>query len=124
LIQTEADFKRKLEKQLQFETLLFEISAGFVNLPTDQIDSKIEDALRRICERLGLDLSSLWHWSDSRPYFLMVTHLHSPPEGPLRPEGIDAQEAFPLLWCGPLIDLISGYVMFDWMSVQEMTCLL
>jgi PAS domain S-box-containing protein len=95
LEQTEADFKHKLEERLRFETLLFEISAGFVNLPTDQIDSEIEDAQRRICECLGLDLSSLWQWSDSRPHFLTVTHLHSPPEGPLRPEGIDAREAFP-----------------------------
>ncbi|MGD9382988.1 MAG: sigma 54-interacting transcriptional regulator [Desulfobacterales bacterium] len=59
------------------------------------MDSEIEDAQRRICECLGLDLSSLWQWSDSRPHFLTVTHLHSPPEGPLRPEGIDAREAFP-----------------------------
>ncbi|MFA9476391.1 MAG: sigma 54-interacting transcriptional regulator, partial [Filomicrobium sp.] len=29
------------------------------------------------------------------PHFMTVTHLHSPPEGPSRPEGIDAQEAFP-----------------------------
>ena len=93
--QTEADLKHKLEERLRFETLLFEISAGFVNLPTDQIDSEIEDAQRRICECLGLDLSALWQWSDDRPRFMTVTHLHSPPEGPLRPEGIDAREAFP-----------------------------
>jgi len=26
---------------------------------------------------------------------MTVTHLHSPPEGPERPEGIDARQAFP-----------------------------
>ncbi len=75
--------------------MLAGISARFVNLPTDQIDNEIEDAQRRICECLGLDLSALWQWSDENPRFLTVTHLHSSPEGPSRPEGINAQEAFP-----------------------------
>ena len=75
--------------------MLAGISARFVNLPTDQIDNEIEDAQRRICECLGLDLSALWQWSDENPRFLTVTHLHSLPEGPSRPEGINAQEAFP-----------------------------
>jgi formate hydrogenlyase transcriptional activator len=95
LEQTEADVRHKLEERLQFETLLTEISAHFVNLPTDQIDDHIKDAQRRICECLGLDLSSLWQWSDEKPRFLTVTHLHSPPDGPLRPDRIDAQESFP-----------------------------
>ncbi len=93
--QTEAEVRHKLEERLQFETLLTEISAYFVNLPTDQIDGHIKDAQRRICECLGLDLSSLWQWSDEKPRFLTVTHLHSPPDGPSRPERIDAQESFP-----------------------------
>jgi hypothetical protein len=95
LEQAEADTRHELEERLRFETLLIEISARFVNLPTDQIDGEIEDAQRRICECLGLDLSALWQWSGERPRYLTVTHLHSPPEGPSRPEGIDAQEAFP-----------------------------
>ena len=72
-----------------------EISARFVNLPADQIDGAIEDAQRRICECLGLDLSALWQWTDETPRFLTVTHFHGPPEGPSRPEGIDSREAFP-----------------------------
>ncbi|MFC1788972.1 sigma 54-interacting transcriptional regulator [Thermodesulfobacteriota bacterium] len=95
LKQTDTDLRHELEERLRFETMLAEISARFVNLPTDQIDGEIEDAQRRICECLGLDLSSLWQWADETPRFFTVTHLHSPPEGPSRPEGIDAQEAFP-----------------------------
>ncbi|MBW1754192.1 MAG: hypothetical protein JRJ46_14085 [Deltaproteobacteria bacterium] len=102
----EADLRDKLEERLRFETLLVEISARFVNLPTDQIDGEIEDAQRRICECLGLDLSALWQWSDERLPFMTVTHLHSPPEGPARPEGIDAQEAFPL--CEPEFQEFGG----------------
>ena len=93
--QPETDLSCKLEERLRFETLLFEISARFINLSADQIDGEIEDAQRRICECLGLDMSSLWQWSDERPHFLTATHLYSPPEGPSRPEGIDANEAFP-----------------------------
>lgn len=84
-----------LEEQLRFETLLSEISARYINLPVDQIDAGIEDDQRRICEYLGLDLSALWQWSDDSPRFMTLTHLYSLPEGPSRPEGIDAQESFP-----------------------------
>ena len=50
----------EIDKQLRFETLLAEISTLFINLPADQIDGKIEDAQRRICEFLDLDRSTLW----------------------------------------------------------------
>jgi PAS domain S-box-containing protein len=49
-----------LEERLAFEELLAEISALFVNLPAERIDSEIEAAQRRICELLDLDRSSLW----------------------------------------------------------------
>lgn len=89
------DIGHNLEEQLRFETLLSEISARYINLPVDQIDAGIEDDQRRICEYLGLDLSALWQWSDDSPRFMTLTHLYSLPEGPSRPEGIDAQESFP-----------------------------
>ena len=47
----------------RFEAMLVEISSKFVNLPANEVDQEIEDAQRRICECLGLDLSSLWQWS-------------------------------------------------------------
>ena len=86
-----------LQGRQRFESLLVDISARFVNLPAERIDSEIEDAQRRVCECLGLDLSALWQWSSvNTPHFLSLTHLHSPPEGPSRPEEpIDAQEVFP-----------------------------
>lgn len=87
--------EKQHEERLRFENLLVQISARFVNLPADRIDAEIEDAQRLICECLGIDLSALWQWSDEAPHFLTVTHLHAPPGGPDRPEGIDAKEAFP-----------------------------
>jgi formate hydrogenlyase transcriptional activator len=85
----------RLASLRRFESLVVDISTNFVNLPSDQIDAQIEDAQRRICECLDIDLSALWQWSDSAPHIMTVTHMHSPPEGPERPEGIDAREAFP-----------------------------
>ncbi len=91
----EKELHRKLKERLRFETLLAEVSARFVNLPAERIDEEIEDAQRRVCDCLGLDLSALWQWSDETPRFFTLTHLYSPPEGPSRPEQIDAEEAFP-----------------------------
>jgi len=87
----------KAGKHHHFEALLTEISARFVNLPVEQIDGTIEDAQREICECLGVDLSALWQWTDTKPRILTLTHLFSPPPplGPERPDGINAEEAFP-----------------------------
>lgn len=62
-------------EQLSFERLLAEISGSFVNLPADQVDGEMEDAQRRVCECLGLDLSVLWEWSQETPRILTLTHL-------------------------------------------------
>ena len=59
--------RTELEERLRFETLLAEISARFVNLPADRIDSEIEDAQRRICEFLDLDRSSLGQVPEREP---------------------------------------------------------
>jgi PAS domain S-box-containing protein len=93
----EADLVKELEERLQFETLLADISARFVNLPVDQIDGEIEEAQRSVCECLRLDLSSLWQLSAENPRLLALSHLYRPLGGPPIPEPMDAQEYFP--WC-------------------------
>lgn len=89
------DLQHELEERLRFETLLTVISTHFINLPADRIDSEIEVAQGLVCKHLGLDFSVLWQWSDETPQFLILTHLYAPPEGPSRPERINAQESFP-----------------------------
>lgn len=42
-----------------FERLLADLSAGFVNLPTDRIDAAVTDALQRIAELLDVDRANL-----------------------------------------------------------------
>jgi len=95
MTKSEIDLRRELEERLRFETLLTDISTRFINLPAEQIDGGIEDAQRRVCKCLGLDLSALWQWSTESQRFLELTHLYSPPEGPSRPERIVAEESFP-----------------------------
>ena len=89
--------EENLTERLKFETLLSDLSAEFIDLHADQMDSKIENAQRRVCECLGLDLSSLWQWSVDSPHSLTLTHYYRPLGGPPLPERMNANEHFP--WC-------------------------
>jgi hypothetical protein len=75
-----------LEERLQFELLIADLSSEFVNLSSCDVDRKIEDAQRRVCECLGLDLSALWQWSPETPSVLTLTHVYRSVEGPPPPE--------------------------------------
>ena len=90
-----ADSDQELRQRLTFETLLSDISTQFINLSIDHIDNSIENAQRRICECLGFDTSTLWQWSAEKPGLLLLTHMHSPPDGPECPIQMDAEQAFP-----------------------------
>jgi len=53
----------QLEDRLKFEALLSLISAKFVNLSAQQVDSEIENALRQIVQFLNLDRSVITQFS-------------------------------------------------------------
>ena len=84
-----------LKTQLQFETLLSEISTGFINLPAEKIDSAIKEAQARVCEGLDLDLSALWQVSHENPDLIYLTHLYRRFEGPPLPDQMDGKDYFP-----------------------------
>jgi formate hydrogenlyase transcriptional activator len=63
-----------------FESLLLELSVRFVHLPADRVDIEIEDSLRRVCDLLGIDRSSLWHGSHETPDKWRLTHLFQHPD--------------------------------------------
>ena len=86
--------EESLEERLKFESLLAHLSARFVNLPADQIDSEIENAQRRICELLDIDRSTLWQVSEKEPGSMLLTHLLQPPEIQRPAERMNAREAF------------------------------
>jgi formate hydrogenlyase transcriptional activator len=84
-----------LETWLRFEALLADLSARFVNLPAGEVDTAIEDAQRRVCEFLDLDISLLWQISPDHPGTMFLTHRHLPPGFKPVPEVWDAKESFP-----------------------------
>ena len=92
---TPAHPRRSLEGRLRFETLLADLSARFVNLPSATVNTAIEDAQRRVCECLDLDISLLWQISPDHPGSMIVTHRHLPPGIPPLPEVFDCKESFP-----------------------------
>ena len=74
---TDVSERRRLvadpDERLRFETVLSDLSARFINLPADQVDSEIEAALRRLVEILGLDRSTLFQLAEDEKT-LVVTH--------------------------------------------------
>jgi PAS domain S-box-containing protein len=79
---------------LAFETLLSDLSSRFINLPPAEVDHEIEDALRRMCEHLGIDLALLWQWSVAAPEVIVPTHVYSTRED-LRPSEPMRAEDYP-----------------------------
>jgi PAS domain S-box-containing protein len=75
--------------------LIAELSSKFIHLSASEVDREIEDAQRRVCECLGLDISSLWQWMPEQPDTLIMTHLYRRLPGPATPERFDAKEYFP-----------------------------
>ena len=63
------------QERLRFEELLANLSSKFVNLPPAEVDHEIEDALRRVCERIGIDFAVLWQWSADDPDVIAPTHF-------------------------------------------------
>ena len=94
---------RKLAEQesrerLEFETLIADLSSRFINLPAGDVDREIEDAQRRVCEVLGIDLSALWQGTATDGTPLTLTHFYAAEEGLLPPlRGMSAEELFPWL---------------------------
>jgi len=72
------------ESGLEFETLLADLSSRFVHVKPGEVDREIEDALRRVCEFVGIDLAVLWQWTSTAPGDVVPTHAYCIDES-LRP---------------------------------------
>ena len=75
--------------------LLADICAQFVNVPPDDLDSKIENAERLICESLGVDHSSVWQVSENDPDQFVMTHAYRDPKLKPLPSRPVLKEYFP-----------------------------
>jgi PAS domain S-box-containing protein len=67
-----------LDEQYRFEKLLVDLSAGYVNLPADQVDAQIEETQRRLVEFLGVDRCSFGEFAEEKKE-LRVTHSYVVP---------------------------------------------
>src|SRR5271157_82862 len=87
--------EKALLERLRFETLLAEISARFVSLPTDRIDDEIEDIQRRVCKFFEFDRSTLWQFLEMDPEArLLLTHRYEVSEMRV-PTPLYARDLFP-----------------------------
>ena len=73
-----------IEKQLEFERLIAELSHKFINLPSEQVIEVIRDALRRIGETLNADRASFWRMQpDGQPLVPITWHGPGVPTNPV-----------------------------------------
>src|SRR5437764_6126202 len=64
-----------VQARLLFEALLVELSATFVNVPANQVDSQIESALQRLVLFLGVDRGGLAELLVAQKQ-LVITHTY------------------------------------------------
>ena len=97
MTQEDASLREEFEEQLQFEMLLTEISARFINLPAEQVESEIQDSLRRICESLQFDRSTVWQISERNRSDAPLTHMfqYLDADSPPMPQRLAAMDSVP-----------------------------
>jgi PAS domain S-box-containing protein len=81
-------------KRQEFERLIAELSARFVNLEAAQIDEAIVEAERCIAQALELDRASLFQLSEDSNDFVL-THYWVAPGGRQPPSYVSARDHFP-----------------------------
>jgi formate hydrogenlyase transcriptional activator len=87
--------EKSLKERLEFETMLADLSSQFVNLPSGEIDAKIQETQRLVCALFDLDRSTLWQTVEREPDTVLLTHIHQPPGSRPAPERMDSRDFFP-----------------------------
>jgi formate hydrogenlyase transcriptional activator len=90
----ESEHFQAIEKRLQFERLVSEVSARFVNLRSDEVNTAIQDTARRMGEALGLDRVWLLEFSPTDDDSVLM-HSWSHAEAPAMPTPVSVKEQFP-----------------------------
>jgi formate hydrogenlyase transcriptional activator len=83
----------QIEERLRFEGLLSDLSAGFVNLPPEKVDSQINKGLRSITEFFEADRCSIGLFCDDGTTLALAFEYHSEDAEP-SPEYM-SKEQFP-----------------------------
>jgi PAS domain S-box-containing protein len=80
--------EQALGERLRFERLLSDVSARFVNIPPDRVDSEIEHSLRQTLEFFRVDRCGLLQILRSKNSF-QITHVASSDDTPPVPVGVE-----------------------------------
>jgi DNA-binding CsgD family transcriptional regulator len=72
------------QERSRFETFLADLSATFISIPADQVDSQIVVGLRQIVEFLGIDRSGFGELV-ARKNTIVITHSYEVPGVPATP---------------------------------------
>jgi formate hydrogenlyase transcriptional activator len=86
--------RRTVEKQLEFERLIAELSVKFVNLPSDQLIETVKDDLRKIGETLEVDRCTFFRLRGGDLPLVPIALWHYPGVGP-SPVVTSPTERFP-----------------------------
>jgi PAS domain S-box-containing protein len=87
------DMQAAVEDRIEFERLVGELGAEFINLRADDVDRVIEDALGRLVRALGLDRSALFQIEEGGDF--VHTHQWTRPGWAPTRQRISAREQFP-----------------------------
>jgi PAS domain S-box-containing protein len=95
-----------VEEQLEFERLVGDLSAKFINLPVDQVDDAMRDALQQIGEALDIDRCTFFRiQSDGTAVAPIGWQRHGIPPAPAP---IRIQEQFPWVYETVMAGAIGG----------------
>src|SRR3954470_15493372 len=88
-VPVDRDIREQLEERLQFERLLTDLSATFVNVAADRVDAKIEQALEHLVDFLGVQRSSCGQFSEDNRAILVTHSFVAPGYPPFPPMILD-----------------------------------
>ncbi len=94
-VQIESDIKKNHAERIQFEKLLSDLFASFVNIPADKIDNRVEEVLKQIGKALGLDRIDVARIDDNNGR-LQITQSWTV-KGDISISGIYTKDDFPML---------------------------
>ncbi|CAG1772435.1 hypothetical protein BAC2_02461, partial [uncultured bacterium] len=83
-----------LEERIRFETLISDLSARFINLPSEEVDEAISAALTHVRTFFHADYCVLFEFSTATNENRVASASYSP-EATKLPEGFDPRVAFP-----------------------------
>ncbi len=86
--------EKKLKEQIEFERLISDLSAKFVNVPSEQVDTEIEDSLEQLLRFFRIDRCALLKVSRDKQVAL-VTHSYNGEGIAPAPTTINYVEHFP-----------------------------